>query len=306
MMAGTWGLEIDKGRIGLCRARLTSRGLEVTQGISLPLPSALITPALTELNVAEGQTLSGELRTLMKKAGCRGGPVVLTLPDRSCRIGWQDFEALSGTPSETRQLLCWRLKDRIPFPIHESRIDYQPLPGQGSGTRLLYLLAREAVIAQYEALVASVGLEPTRIITRGVALYRLQKTAGIGGKRLLLAAGPSSLLFVYVEEHIPRLWRVLPWDGHEPAADQQHRTERVLRELHTTIRYLRDEMGTGGPDRLVLMGEGEDTLAESLRGACELPVDTIPERRNGLRGELLAPAGAALLRQPWRPRWISH
>jgi len=306
MMAGAWGLEIDKGRIGLCRARLTPGGLEVTQGVSLPLPSALITPSLTEPNVAEGQALSGELRSLMKKAGCRGGPVVLTLPDTSCRIGWQDFEALSGTPSETRQLLCWRLKDRIPFPIQESRVDYQPLPGQGSGTRLLYLLAREAVIAQYEALVVSVGLEPTRIITRGVALYRLQQTAGIGGKRLLLAPGPSSLLFVYAEEHTPRLWRALPWDGHEPAADHNHGAERVLRELDTTIRYLRDEMGAGEPDRLVLIGEVEDPLVESLRAAFELPVLTMPERRNGLRGDLLAPAGAALLRQLWRPRWISR
>ncbi len=303
-MTGAWGLEIDKGRIGLCRARITSRGLEVRQGMSLPLPSALITPAFTELNVAEGRTLSGELRSLMKRAGCKGGPVVLALPDTSCRIGWQDFEALSGTPSDTRQLLCWRLKDRIPFPVQESRIDYQPLPGQGSGTRLLYLLAREAVIAQYEALVVSAGLEPVRIITRGVALYRLQKTAGLGGKRLLLAPGPSSLLFIYAEEQIPRLWRLLPWDGHDALADQKHGAERVLRELHTTIRYLRDEMGVGEPEGLVLMGEGEDTLAESLRGACELPVHTIPERRNGLREELLAPAGAALLRQPWRLRWI--
>jgi len=303
-MTGAWGLEIDKGRIGLCRARLTSRGLEVTQGMSLPLPSALITPAFTELNVAEGRTLSGELRSLMKRAGCKGGPVVVALPDTSCRIGWQDFEALSGTPSDTRQLLCWRLKDRIPFPIQESRIDYQPLPGQGSGTRLLYLLAREAVIAQYEALVVGAGLEPVRIITRGVALFRLQKTAGLGGKRLVLAPGPSSLLFIYADEQIPRLWRLLPWDGHDALADQEHRVERVLREIHTTIRYLRDEMGAGEPEGLVLMGEGEDTLAESLRGACELPVHTMPERRNGLRGELLAPAGAALLRQPWRLRWI--
>jgi Tfp pilus assembly PilM family ATPase len=140
-MAGAWGLEIDKGRIGLCRARLTPRGFEVTQGVSLPLPSTLITPSLTEPNVADGQALSGELRSLMKKAGCRGGPVVLTLPDTSCRVGWQDFETLSGTPLETRQLLCWRLKDRIPFPLHECRVDYQPLAGQGSGTRLFYLLA---------------------------------------------------------------------------------------------------------------------------------------------------------------------
>jgi len=272
--------------------------------MSLPLPPGLITPSFTELNVAEGRTLSGELRSLMKRAGCKGGPVVVALPDTSCRIGWQDFEALSGTPSDTRQLLCWRLKDRIPFPIQESRIDYQPLPGQGSGTRLLYLLAREAVIAQYEALVVGAGLEPVRIITRGVALYRLQKTAGLGGKRLVLAPGPSSLLFIYTEEQIPRLWRLLPWDGHNALADQEHKAERVLREIHTTIQYLRDEIGVGEPEGLVLMGEGEDTLAESLRGACELPVHTMPERRNGLRGELLAPAGAALLRKPWRLRWM--
>src|SRR3970282_2663116 len=137
-----------------------------------------------------------------------GGQSVLPPPDKICRTGWQDFKALAGTPSETRQLLCWRLKDRIPFPIQESRIDYQPLPGQGSGTRLLYLLAREAVIAQYEALVVGAGLEPVRIITRGVALYRLQKTAGLGGKRLVLAPGPSSLLFIYSEEEVPRVWRL--------------------------------------------------------------------------------------------------
>jgi hypothetical protein len=304
MMKGAWGLEIDKGRISLCRARLTPHGVEVTQGVSLPLPPALITPSLTEPNVAEGQALAAELRSLMKKAGWRGGPVVLTLPDTSCRVGWQDFDMLNGTPSETRQLLCWRLKDRIPFPSHESRVDYQPLPGQGSGTRLLYLLAREAVVAQYEAPVVSVGLEPTRIITRGLALYRAQQTAGIAGKPLLLAPGPSSLVFVYVQEDIPRLWRVLPWDGYEPAPDQKHRTEKVLRELDTTIRYLRDEIGAGEPDRLVLIGEGEDALAESLRGALEFPVHTMPDRRNGLRGEFLAPAGAALLRRLWRPRWI--
>jgi hypothetical protein len=306
MMKGAWGLEIDKGRIALCRARLTSRGLEVTQGMSLPLPSELITPSLTELNVAEGQALSGELRSLMKSAGCKGGPVVLALPDTSCRIGSQDFEALSGTPSETRQLLCWRLKDRIPFPIQEARVDYQPLPGQKSGTRLLYLLARETVIAQYEALVASVGLEPIRTITRGLALYRMQKTAGIGGKRLLLAPGRSSLVFIYAEEQIPRMWRVLPWNGHDAVADQKHGAERMLREIRATIRYLRDEIGAGEPDRLVLMGEGEDALAESLRRACGLPVHTIPDGRNGVRGELLGPAGAALLRQSWRPRWISR
>jgi Tfp pilus assembly PilM family ATPase len=115
-MLATWGLEIDKGRIGLCQIRQTSHGLQSKRGASLPLPPGVLTPSLTEPNVAEEQELTSQLRHLLEKAGWRGGRVVLTLPDLACRTGFQDFEELRSTPAEIRQLLCWRLKDRLPFP----------------------------------------------------------------------------------------------------------------------------------------------------------------------------------------------
>ncbi|MFQ5801935.1 MAG: hypothetical protein ACE5JQ_03445 [Candidatus Methylomirabilales bacterium] len=299
-MAATWGLELEKGQIGLCQVRQTSQGLKVQRGVSLPLPPGLLTPSLTELNVAEEEELTAELRSLLNKAGWRGGRVALALPDLTCRVGYQDFEELNGTPSDIRQLLCWRLKDRLPFPAQGARMDYQPLPSGGKGARLLYLLAREAVIGQYETLLANVGLEPTRIISRGVALYRLFKVAGIGGKRLLLALGPSSLLFIYTEEGVTRLWRVLPWDDHGAQQDWRCRAEEMLRELQETLTYLGEEMGAGEPDSLLLMGEDEPLLAESLTKACRLSVETFPSPRDGLRAQFLASAGAALLQQAWR------
>lgn len=293
-MLGAWGLEIEKDRMGLCQVRQTSRGLKLKRGDSVPLPAGLLTPSFTEPNVVEEQEFSAQLKSLVEKVGWRRGGVVMTLPDLTCRIGYQDFEEVKGNAADIRQLLSWRLKDHLPFPLHEARIDYQPLPSSnGTGTRLLYLLAREAVLGQYETLVANAGLEPTRVITRGVALYRCAKIAGMGGNKLVIALGPSSLLLIYAEEDVPRLWRVRPWD------DQYTSEERLLREIQETITYVQEELGAGGPDDLLLIG-GEESLAESLAKASNVPVHTLALSEHGLSGNLLAATGAALLYQAWR------
>lgn len=304
-MIGAWGLEIDTGRMGLCQIRQTSQGLELKRGASRPLPPGLLTPSLTERNVADEQELTAQLRGLLKEMDWKGGTVVLALPDLTCRTGFQDFEELKGTPAEMRQLLCWRLKDRLPFSVEEARIDYQSLDSQGKGSRLWYLLARETVIAQYETLLSNVGLEPTRIITRGVALYRLHQAAGVGGKRLLFAPGPSSIVLIYAEEGIPRLWRALPWNGNGDLQDRNRQAQRLARELQETLGYLRDEIGVEQPDDLLLVGGGIESVAESLTKACRVTVRRMPAPHDGLAEELLAPAGAALLHKAWRLKWIS-
>jgi hypothetical protein len=306
-MRDVWGLEIEKGRIGLCQIRQASDGLQFKRGASLPLPPGLVTPSLTESNVPDEQEFVSQLRSLMNEVGWKGGSVVLVLSDLTCRIGFQDFDELKGTHSETRQLLSWRLKDRLPFASQEARIDCQALPWQENGTRLLYLVAREAVIAQYETLLANAGLEPTRVITRGAALYRLHQVAHISDKRLFLAPGPSSIVLIYAEEEVPRLWRTLPWNGREDRHGGNYHAQRLVRELHETLGYLRDEMQVEAPDRVCLMGGSDTSLAEWVTKAGRLPVCTTPpESQDGVPTELLAPAGAALFHKPWMPEWTSR
>jgi hypothetical protein len=295
-MAGVVGLELEKGRMGLCQVRQTSHGLKLLRGASLPLPPGLLTPSLAEPNVTAEEEFTAQLRHLLKKTGWRGGRVVLALPDLTCRVGRQDFEELKGTSADIRELLRWRLKDRLPFPAHEARIDYQPLPSQGNGTRLLYLLAREAVIAQYEALLLRVGLEPIRIITRGVALARFLTAAGLRGKRFFLALGPSSFSLIYAEEGVPLLWRVLPVDENGTPEELNHRAERVLRELHETVAYLGEEMGVKAIDELLVMKGTDLLLIERLMEARQLPVRTLPLPKGAPAADLLVPAGAALMR----------
>ncbi len=305
-MIGTWGLDIEKGRIGLCQIRQTSDGLQLKRGASLSLPPELLTPSLTESNVADEEEFTSQLRMLMKEVGWKGGPVVLALPDLTCRIGFQDFDELQGKPSETRQLLSWRLKDRLPFPAQEARIDYQALPSREKESRLLYLVAREAVITQYETLLAKGGLDPIRVTTRGTALYRLHQFVHIGDRRLFLASGPSSVVLTYAEGEIPRLWRTLPWNGLQDRHDGNHLVQKVVREFHETLGYLRDEMNVEAPEHLCLMGGSDTSLAESLASAGELQVCTHPESQDGVPTDLLAPAGAALLQKTWRLGWRSR
>lgn len=294
-MAGVVGLELAKERIGLCQVRQTSRGLKLVRGATLPLPSDLLTPSLTELNVADEQKLQGELRSLLKKIGLGGGRVVVALPDLTCRIGHQDFDELTGTPSDARELLRWRLKDRLPFPMQEARVDCQRLPTGGNGIRLLYLLAREAVLAQYEAILARVGLAPIRIVTRGIALSRFLKAAGLQGRQLFLAFGPSSLLFIYTEEGVPLLWRVLPVDENGTSEGLNLRAEKALRGLQETVTYLAEEMGVKGLDDLLVMKGTDLELIERLMEARQAPVRTLPLPQGVPSVDLLAPAGAALM-----------
>jgi hypothetical protein len=319
-MAAAWGLEIDKGRMALCRTRQTTRGLQVQRGAMAALPAGLIVPSLIDPNVTDGEALTGELRTLMKKAGCRGGAVAVALPDLTCRLGWQDFEEVGGTPSETLDLLRWRLKDRLPFPIPESRIDYQPLPSRAGKAQLFYVAAREAVLGQYETLILAAGLEPVRVIPRGIALYRIYWAAAGTGRHLVIATGPSSVSLVFAEEGIPRLWRVLPWDDRHTAslrhaqADDQDRTaedrtapwERLLRELQASLRYLGEELGSDPPDALVLMDGGDTALANALTRASQLPVSTTAKSQNELPADFVVPAGATAPRPAWRMGWKSR
>lgn len=304
-MRGVWGLQIDRGQIGLCRIWRQFRGLTVQRGGSQPLPPGLLIPSLIEPNVAEEETFIAALRSLLTKAGSKGGSVVVALPDLSCRIGYQDFEEVKGTPAEIRQFLSWRMKDRLPFPLQEARIDYQSLPSAGNGTRLLYLLAREAVIGQYETVLAQVGLEPIRIVPRGLALLRLLTIGGIRGKQLFLTSGSSSDLLVYTDDGVPYLWRVLPWEDNGSMDNSDDRNERTVRELQETMTYLEEEMRVGKPDGLVLLGGTEPALIETVKQACALPVQTVPVPELRLPLDLLPAAGAALLQPAWRPPWTS-
>lgn len=304
-MRGVWGLQIDRGQIGLCWIRRNLQGLTVKRGGSHPLPPGLLIPSLIEPNVADEETFISALRSLLTKAEWKGGSVAVALPDLSCRIGHQDFEELKGTPAEIRQFLGWRMKDRLPFPLQEARLDYQSLPSAGNGRRLLYLLAREAVIGQYETVLAQVGLEPTRIVPRGLALHRLLTIAGIRGKQLFLTSGSSSDLLVYTDDGVPYLWRVLPWEENGSIDDSDDRDERTVRELQETMTYLEEEMRVGKPDGLVLLGGTEPALIETVKKACRLPVQTVPVPHLRLPLDLLPAAGAALLQPVWRPPWKS-
>lgn len=306
MVRGVWGLQIDEQRIGLCWIRRALHGLAVQRGGSHPLPPGLLLPSLTEPNVVDEGAFISVLRKLLEEAGWRGGSIVVTLPDLSCRIGHQDFAEVKGSPSEMRQFLGWRMKDRLPFPLQEMRIDYQPLPSQKNGTRLLYLLARHAVMSQYEALLAQVGIEPARIIPRGLALHRLLTLAGIRGKQLFLTPGSSSDLFIYDDEGVPYLWRVLPRGENGSADGPEHRIKRIIRELHETMTYLEEEMGAGKPDGLVLPAGTEPALAEACKDTCHLPMHIVPVSELRLPVDLLPAAGAALLQPALRFRWKSR
>lgn len=56
-------------------------------------------------------------------------------------------EAVEGTPEEARDILRWKLKDQVEFPVDAAAVDFLPIPSGGRAPQVFAAIAAEAVVA---------------------------------------------------------------------------------------------------------------------------------------------------------------
>lgn len=55
-------------------------------------------------------------------------------------------EAVEGTPDEARDILRWKLKDQVEFPVDAAAVDFLPIPAGGRTPQVFAAIAAEAVV----------------------------------------------------------------------------------------------------------------------------------------------------------------
>lgn len=55
-------------------------------------------------------------------------------------------EAVDGTPDEARDILRWKLKDQVEFPVDAAAVDFLPIPSGGRTPQVFAAIAAEAVV----------------------------------------------------------------------------------------------------------------------------------------------------------------
>ncbi|MBI5167316.1 MAG: pilus assembly protein PilM [candidate division NC10 bacterium] len=170
-----------------------------------PVPQGLITASLTKPNIGEEGTFKGILRDLFKKSGIKARELALLLPDLSLKVRFLEFQELSGSREEVKELARWRLKDSLAFSPEEVVLDYQEISSGGENgqglNRILCLLGKREIIAQYDRLLEALGLQPRVVDSSSLGLYNFWEEnlpASPDGVALLNLGHQGSTLLVAV------------------------------------------------------------------------------------------------------------
>jgi Tfp pilus assembly PilM family ATPase len=269
-----WGLEIGAETLRLCRAEVRRGLFHLQRRAEVALPSGLIRPSLKEGNVGDPAALSGLLKDLCRNGGCRGW-VRVALPDPVFTLRTLASDELPRERLEAQRFLRWQARDLLPFPADEARLEFLPTDSGPDGrARVICLLARDRVLAEYERALADAGLRPAVLDARSISLAQAASATLARRTIALLAVGGTQTTLLVLQEGLPRFWRILS-QGRRAWTDEDR--PRQLREVADSITFCQESEGVGPVEGVILGGLGTETaeVASALAEWLEVPVEAL-------------------------------
>ena len=202
----------------------------------------------------------------------------MSLPDGIFRVQTIEFDELPANARDRDRLVRWRLEKGAAFDTANTLLRYQMLPRQDKGYSVLACVAKQEIIAQYEDLLAGLGLEPWTVVPssfNALNLYAPYLAAmGIPGyAQVWIAEG--SYTTIIRERGGPRFYRYKEIKAGIP----QDVTGRLIRELDDTIHFYlhMDRQQQSEVGHLYLSGESAliAPLSESLKNETSLKIETL-------------------------------
>lgn len=299
------GVDIGGHTLKVCAGE--GRGPARVRLAATAMPTDLLRPSFTDPNATDEEALARLLRETLARVAPRARRARVALPELAVRLRFLDFQDLPERREEIVQFIRFRLKASLPFPAEEARLDYLSLPPgheDGGRRRLLCLIGRERVLAQYEGVLARAGLDAPCLAPGSVYLYN-RWTAARDEALLLGHLGHSGTTLVVAAGGRPLLWRTLPLGGQAPGPDA---AEALGREVADTLGFARDQAGLPRIERAMISGglAARRDILEVLGSLVSAPVDLLDPFAGGpppaAGGPPLAPsawavAGAAAGRQ---------
>jgi Tfp pilus assembly PilM family ATPase len=285
----TTAIEVAARRVTVVEAARGASGLTVAHEAVAALPDGAVAPALSGDNITDPAAVADAIRAALERAGM--GSVrraALIVPDSIARVALVPFEHVPTRRRELDELLRWQLRRTMPFSIDEAVVTHFPASTTDQGTIIAAVVARRDVVAQYEAVLSSIGIHAGLVDLASFNVMNAVVAAGgeVEGDWLLvhLAAGAATLAILR--------GRALMFYRHRPALDE----ESIGALVHQTAMYHEDRLGGGSFARVWLCGSG--TAAEDARQEIGrrlgLPAETVDVRSAATWRDTGAPAGDGL------------
>lgn len=284
--------------VQLDRAR---EGFVIRRAASVDLSADVVRPHFEESNISDQAELARALSDLVTSAGLlRQRKWSIALPEASTRSAILTIEGTASSRREIEEVFEWKIERSFGSPSSELRISREELAVDAQRQkRFLVNAVRLNVLAEYEALFASLGWHAGLILPRHVGEEQWLRN-GRQGDGLLLTSHEEGFTAVLMRGSRAVTLRSVFCDPSE--CDD---------ELHRLLLFYRDRVGSGAPadttvvDRLLVLGEfldkrrveeiAADALGVRLRSLDAADVGLVIPSADLDFDTIAAPAGLARL-----------
>jgi hypothetical protein len=294
---------LEKGQVSVVQLeRAKGRACRLKRAATASIAESLITPSFDEPNLSDRGQLAAILNDLANSAGLqRQKRWSLTLPEATARTIVLTMESQSSG-SELQDVLRWKIERGFGAPLEELSVSRERLQKDAQGRdRYLAIGVRKSVLAEYEAVLDSLGWRAGLILPRhlGEAQW-LVRNGSAAGDSLLLSGSSHGFTGVIFRNTHPLIVRTVSCHEGE-FEDEFYRFLLFYRD-----RNIPEEAGENLPlTRLMVIGEGitkdrageivNETTGGDLRPLAAADLGLQLPSRDFSFDSIAAPAGLATL-----------
>jgi hypothetical protein len=285
-------VQLEKGRNGASSLK---------RAATLALPGSLINPSFEEPNISDPSELSAALSELATSAGLlRQKKWSVALPEAASRSIILTLESRPSSNSELEEVLKWKMERGFGENLDELTISRERLPAAQGRERYLAVATRSSVLAEFEAVLKSLGWRPGLILPRHIGEAQWLTMNGAQGDSLLLSSSENGFTAVVFRGRQPLIIRNVSCDA-DDCED----------ELYRLLLYYRDrragDAAESGPNlfRVLVVGDmlDKNRAAEIVNETLSTDIRSLDAADLGLQlasrelsfDAIAAPAGLATL-----------
>jgi hypothetical protein len=144
--------------VQICRDRHAWR---LVRSVEVPFPAGTLDLSNKTENIQDPEQFLRVLRKGMQAMEGRVGRVGLSLPSEIIKIAVHTWEELPRSEEKIREMIAWKEKDLLPFPVEKARTSFFHLNGMRPGKKsLLVAVGSHDIIREYEIRLRGLRIEP--------------------------------------------------------------------------------------------------------------------------------------------------
>jgi hypothetical protein len=243
----------DRDRFVLARLQPGKRGERpgLTHLVAQTLPEDSLVPGLMQHNMSSPADVAGRIDRALDTLPERKklNRISIALPDASVRVTILTLRDVPRSRRQASEMIRWQIRKRVPFHLEEARLAVQRFPLGDGSERVVVALALDRILAQYEQVMESLGLQSGLL---DISTFNLVSVCPVTATTGSEADGDLAILNVAGEEFsililrdgIPLFYRSRPL-LHDPGQNTELGLRELHRELITSATYYQERLAEG-------------------------------------------------------------